>query len=536
MQLSKALQRFTLPQPRAVVRGIRDWLVLKGPWYACSFAGHLLLLVLLTLLGSSALPSVVGNAPSFEAEMDELIPETELTEFDVGEAPLEPTVLDTESLMMNEAPEIAQTEVYYDDNAEFIEAGGGSASEEDALALGGLGGFDVSAIGDGPAVRGPGGVGAGVGEGGFGNGGDGNGFGGRGQGSRKAMVGSGGGTRQTERAVAAALNWIARHQNRDGSWSLHNYHTACSDPTCTGHGVEVSDSAATAFALLPFLAAGQTHKTKGPYRAAIFGGLGWLMKNQKPNGDLSAGAGQVMYTHGLAAIAMCEAYGLTQDKRVGESAQAAIRFIEEGQDPQTGGWWYQWKQAGGDTSVFGWQLMALKSASMAGLEVNPSTFEGGRAWLQSVSKGEHGGLFCYTPASGPGDAMTAVGLLCSQYLGMKRDEPAMQEGVQFIMARLPNSAARNSYFWYYATQVMHNVPGAEWDTWNRSMRRTFIDTQEKAGCAAGSWDPLLPTPDPFGTNGGRLMVTSIAALSLEVYYRYLPLYKMDRPDEMEDAP
>jgi hypothetical protein len=75
---------------------------------------------------------------------------------------------------------------------------------------------------------------------------------------------------------------------------------------------------------------------------------------------------------------------------------------------------------------------------------------------------------------------------------------------------------------------MHNVPGPEWDAWNRQMRRILIDTQERSGCAAGSWDPARPVDDPWGNQGGRLMVTSLSCLTLEVYYRYLPLYTLDK--------
>ena len=78
---------------------------------------------------------------------------------------------------------------------------------------------------------------------------------------------------------------------------------------------------------------------------------------------------------------------------------------------------------------------------------------------------------------------------------------------------------------------MHNLPGPEWDTWNRQMRRTLIETQAKEGCAAGSWDPEKPARDHWGEQEGRLMVTSMGALTLEVYYRYLPLYQLDKTEE-----
>ena len=67
------------------------------------------------------------------------------------------------------------------------------------------------------------------------------------------------------------------------------------------------------------------------------------------------------------------------------------------------------------------------------------------------------------------------------------------------------------------------------------MRRTLIDTQCKEGCAAGSWDPDMPTKDIWGDIGGRLMMTSLSALTLEVYYRYLPLYKLDKEAAMTPA-
>jgi len=74
---------------------------------------------------------------------------------------------------------------------------------------------------------------------------------------------------------------------------------------------------------------------------------------------------------------------------------------------------------------------------------------------------------------------------------------------------------------------MHNVIDADWDTWNRQMRRVLIESQDREGCATGSWDPEQPAADIWGAQGGRLMTTSFNALTLEVYYRYLPLFRTD---------
>ncbi|HEX3658399.1 MAG TPA: prenyltransferase/squalene oxidase repeat-containing protein [Pirellulales bacterium] len=509
------------------------WIRHVGPFWAVSIAGHLVVLVIFGLvLGTVHVAQKIMDAPEFEAEVETVLPDQPpLEHFEVGDTPLDATELTTETLTLNEAPQMEQTEQFNDNSAVFTEAGGGMANATNNL--GGLGGFDVKAIGEGAVVTGKGGVGTGVGTGtNAGSGGAGAGFGGRGSGRREAVAAFGG-TRQSERAVAAALNWFARHQGDDGGWSLGEYTRQCKDSTCTGAGKIKSDPAATAFAMLPFLAAGQTHLSKGPYQKTIYGGLFWLVKHQDPaTGSLGKGTGSEMYTHGLASICLCEAFGLSKDKQIGAAAQAAIKFIETAQNKEDGGWRYTPGQAG-DTSVVGWQIMALKSAIMAGLTVDKGVMDLAKHYLKLASaKSKQGGLFGYLPESAPSPTMTAVGLLCSQYMGVKRKDDPMIEGEAYIMKLLPTNKTRNSYYWYYATQVMHNLPGPEWDTWNRAMRRTLIETQVKEGCAAGSWDPHKPLPDGHAAEtGGRIMTTSLATLTLEVYYRYLPLYQLDKKDE-----
>jgi hypothetical protein len=513
-----------------------DWMTREGAWWACSFVFHMLLMCAFLLMSSRVRPPTEDQgAPSFdEANLEDMKADQAKTlqeKFEVGNTPIEPTELNTDTLTLNQASSSEPvTADYIDNSATYSPAGGGgiaTAATNQPL-LGGLGSFSVRAFGSGPMVRGGGGVGVGIGTGGGpGSGGSGTGFGGRGSGARKAMVGGFGGTKQTERAVAAALHWIARHQLPDGRWSLGRYQMMCTkgDQSCAGSGDYESDSAATALGLLPFLAAGQTHKTRGPYRMTIYKGLYWLLRQQARDGDLSGGA-KGMYAHGLCTIALCEAVGLTADPQLRGAAQRAILFIQAAQHKTTGGWRYNPGQDG-DTSVVGWQVMALKSAMMAGIQVPAVTFEGAKRWLKSVSSGAHHGQFSYTPDSGATPTMTAVGLLCSQYMSLKREDPVMVEGMQMLMSNMPNPGGHNIYYWYYATQVLHNVPGVEWDTWNRQMRRVLIESQEKDGCAAGSWNPLKPNKDLWSDTGGRLMLTSLSALTLEVYYRYLPLYKLD---------
>lgn len=515
---------------------VRQWAVTNGVWWFTSVVGHVAVLsIVLLALGKIASPPVEGEAPSFESGLDTELRVPQIDRFEVGDTPLEPSELNTETLSLVDAPQI-ESDTSATDAADAVASGGGSASAPSG-GIGGLDQFAVKALGPGPLVKGSGMAASGSGKG-KGSGGGGTGFGARGdKDSRRAMVGGYGGTKASERAVAAALNWLARHQMPDGNWSINGFSGACKDKPCDGPGSVNSDVAATAMALLPFLAAGQTHQSPGPYKDTIGAGLSWLISKEKGNGDLRGGAD--MYTHGLAAITLCEAYGLSRDPRVRVAAQQAIRFVEASQFPRSGGWHYkahpdpEEPPPFGDTSVVGWQVMALKSAQMAGLEVSDETMSGAQKWLKSVASGTAKGLFAYQPAGPPTPSLTSVGLLCTQYMGAKREDPAIQEGMAYLMRSLPNPAQRNAYYWYYGTQVLHNLPGPEWDLWNRQMRRVLIESQVKDGCAAGSWDPLKPTADAWQTPGGRLMVTSLCCLTLEVYYRYLPLYKLDAQEKSD---
>jgi hypothetical protein len=509
---------------------LKDWYWRDGRWYLMSAGAHGLAFVVLALVAVNV-SRRMNDAPELEAVQAEPPPDAKLQVFDRGEAILDPSELNTETLTMFEyKPVAAQDAKYYDDSAVFEEAGGGQKMDVKGPNLGGMGGFtDVKNV-PGPALHGAG-VGAGVGTGtSFGSGGSGSGFGGRGKGHREAMAGVYGGTKATERAVAAAINWLARHQMAGGNWSL-NHTSACQNGHCSGPGSVNADAAATGMALLPFLAAGQTHKSKGPYREQISKGVYWLTTHQKTDGDLSSGAFQPMYSHGIATIALCECYGMTGDDQVRNAAQRAVKFIENAQNKGTGGWRYMPGDEG-DTSVTGWQMMALKSAQMARLEVNHEALDNVGKWLKSVAKGTNNGKFSYLPTQDFMPTTTAIGTLCSQYLGVARDDPAMVEGIKYLLDNMPDAERdRNAYYWYYATMVMHNYLGPEWDRWNRQMRRVLILSQAREGCANGSWDPDRPSSDAWGSHGGRLMLTAFGALTLEVYYRYLPLFRIDPAGE-----
>ena len=121
-------------------------------------------------------------------------------------------------------------------------------------------------------------------------------------------------------------------------------------------------------------------------------------------------------------------------------------------------------------------------------------------------------------------------MLCSQYLGAKPDDPAIVEAVVYLSRSLPSAKNPDVLYWFFATQALHNVPGPAWDTWNRQIRRALVEVQSPPDvCADGSW-AFEKSVDSWSSDGGRLVTTSLCVLTLEVYYRYLGIFKLDRPE------
>ncbi len=338
--------------------------------------------------------------------------------------------------------------------------------------------------------------------------------------TRAYLVRQEGGTIETEAAVARGLNWLVRHQSRNGSWSLQRFNrSGLCRGRCSHVGRVPSDVAGTALALLPFLGAGQTHRS-GKYRRQVQRGVGWLLAHQRPDGSFRLTGAGGMYAHGLAAIALCELYGLTQDSRLRAPAQRAVDFIVQAQHSQ-GGWRYSPKQPG-DTSVTGWQLMALRSAQVAGLHVPQAVFDRANRFLDRCQTNSLGSFYSYLPRGEVRVALTAESLLCRMYSGWTPQHAALREGCLWLLAEHPPHVRRSDmYYWYYATQVMHHMGSPYWPEWNEQMREILVRTQETRGHAAGSWAPR----GGHDRAGGRLYMTSLAICCLEVYYRHLPLYR-----------
>lgn len=332
---------------------------------------------------------------------------------------------------------------------------------------------------------------------------------------RDKLLEQNGGTADSEKAVAAGLAWIAKQQKASGGWAFD-----------LKQG-EKESAAATGFAVLAFLGAGESHKdAKGKYKAHVQKGLDWLRRDLGANGKFKSG--ETMYSHGIAALALVEAYGQTQDAALKAPAQACVTFIAKAQ-AKDGSWGYKEGAPTGDLSITGWQLQVLDAAKRGKLTVDAKAVKAAVAFVDKLSGGKDKNAYGYDSNANalPGTALSAIGLWArANFDDWTAETPGTVQGAKDLVRNRPAANRLNYYHLYYATMVLRGGPEEQWREWNEGpkdakgdraggLRDLLVKEQE----AAGSWkvDGVW-----MGSYCGRLGSTALAVLCLESYYRYVP--------------
>ncbi len=359
----------------------------------------------------------------------------------------------------------------------------------------------------------------------------------------KAMqdaLGKYGGSAKTQNAVRLGLGWLARHQDEDGKWHRTEFNKHCRRGHHCESGIDprtqgtVLEPALTGLALLSFQGYNSTHR-EGEFKKNVAAGVKYLCEIQAKNGRFGSGDHRrnyyMMYNHGIATFALAELYGMTGDPSLRPYVQKAVNFIVVTQH-LSGAWDYTDILTTGryDTSVTGWQVMALKSAQAAGIEVPSYTIYRMAWFIETVTlpTGEviYSNMF---PGRGRrGQGMVAVGMASNQFLGFPCDSRLAKSQTGIILGNLPDwqklgkrDPLNSVYYWYYATIAMFQVGGRPWEKWNTQMKKTLLLHQRRGGCREGSWDA---PENSWGEMGGRIYSTTMNILNLEIYYRYLPVY------------
>jgi hypothetical protein len=366
-----------------------------------------------------------------------------------------------------------------------------------------------------------------------------------------------GSTAEARSAVTQGLAWLARCQQPDGSWTLRGPAAtpgatpglAPVDPAAAVEDAEPDTNpvAATALGLLPFLAEGVSHKSSkkvdpavAQYRQQVENGLVFLARGQQPDGSLAPGV--TLKAHVLGTIALCEAYGLTQDTKLKPYVQKAIKSLATRQI-MPGGWASEGSTTPNLTGT-GWAILALRTGQWSGVEPPSASVKAAGKFVESCAAGPGaamGSRYAETPGGVETLQTSAIGLLSRQLLGWKRDDPDLQAGCEYLLANPPPRTGPDLGpigYYFFATQVLRNVEGEGFDAWNHLMREHLIRTQAQSGPQAGSWDPK---GSDQGARGGRVYATSMSLLTLQAYHRHMPLYREIKrkaalkPDDTEKA-
>ncbi len=486
-----------------------------APWYVSSAAVHLTVFVIALLLWPERMieqaPTIVVT-PTFEEQVKK--------DF---EEPPKPEIKEVTAEVVNEKVKVETTvtvspEIEIETEEEITE----EPVQGDPSDF-----TDLDTDTNRPALTGIGPTGGAGGRGGL--------FGAReGQGRRRAAV-TNGGSRLTEERVEHALRWLATHQEIDGHWACAKYEGSNADDAVTG------------LALLAFLGAGNSSKF-GMYKKNAAAAQQWLLNRQGPDGHF----GRYRYEAAMTLMAMCEAYGMSEDYNLEAPVQRAVDAACAAQNGD-GGWRYTpgngYGGGGGqsDTSVSGWWMMALKSAKVAKLHVPKSTWDGAKKWFsaQGIAAGNgYDWKGRYQPGGGAVAIPTAALMCCRQFLGYgQHDEIIVGCANNLIQQNvggkgfLPGTktgqgkGSQNFYLWYYEALGFFQL-GTEnehWQTFNGLMKKELLNTQRRDGTYEqfkGSWDPANGHSFHGGDQWGRVGQTAVGALMLEVYYRYAMMKKM----------
>ncbi len=312
---------------------------------------------------------------------------------------------------------------------------------------------------------------------------------------------------KTEATIRGALKWLASKQNSSGSWS----------------GERQYEVAMTGYCLMAFLGAGQL-PDEGEYGRNVTAGVNFLLGASRADGLLFAsntGGNAAMYSHGIASIALSEIYGQTKDPRIKGKVEAAIRLIVNSQNDE-GGWRYQPRVADADMSVTVLQVVALRAAKNAGIEVPQATIERAVKYVQSCHDKSSGG-FTYQPRNNaPGFARTAAAIYSLQVCG-RYDDPMVKRGSDYLFKPKNDSREWFTYGQFYAAPAQYMIGGETWEKWYRQINEQLLKGASREGDLV-FWDPGKTGWDSR-SEGGAIYTTAVYTHILAMPYHYVPLYQ-----------
>jgi hypothetical protein len=313
---------------------------------------------------------------------------------------------------------------------------------------------------------------------------------------------------KTDQIIKGALKWLASKQAPNGAWGSTDMEQQ--------HPI-----AMTGYALMAFQAAGQL-PNEGEYGKQVSLGMQYLIDSIAPDGLMgNKNNGQYMYGHGVATIALAELYGQTKSPAARAKLDKIVRVIVSSQNNE-GGWRYRPIAYQADISVSVLQVVGLRAAKNAGLDVPQTTIDRAVEYVKKCYHPDSGG-FSYQPGQSPGFARTAAAIYSLQVCGLY-DDPLVKSGSDYLFKNFKES--RSEWFTYgnfYAAPAQYMRGGEVWEKWYGQLKDVLVKKATVRGDIA-YWDPNETQLDG-GRNVGPVYVTSVYTMILAMPYHYIPLYQ-----------
>ena len=307
--------------------------------------------------------------------------------------------------------------------------------------------------------------------------------------------------RETAEVIRGGLKYLVAQQNPNGAW------TELNKPEW--------ETAITGYALMAFLATGNL-PNEGELGKAVAAGRQFLLDSLQSDGKFTTvrRGGQYMYGHGIATIVLAELYGQTKSAAIRPKLEKAVQVIVGAQNHE-GGWRYSPVARDADISVTVLQVVALRAAKDAGLDVPQTTLDNAVNYIHACYDAKTGG-FGYQPRGGAGFARTAVAIYSLQVLG-RYDDPQVQTGSAFLVQHFNEKTGYIAYGHFYAGPAEYMSGGETWKQWYTNLRASLLKSVHRQGDIA-YWEKQ-------GSDPGPVYTTAVYTTLLALPYHYVPLYQ-----------
>ena len=311
-------------------------------------------------------------------------------------------------------------------------------------------------------------------------------------------------TPKIELAIKRGLDYLARTQNRDGSWR-----------SAGGYGTY--PVAMTALAGTALICSGST-TTRGPYAVKVRRAVDFVLRSSMSNGLISnlQEEARPMYGHGFSLIFMAEVHGIEEEvarqRQVHRVVKKAVELVARSQSA-AGGWLYAPDDNGDEGSVTITQVQGLRAARNAGIAVPTKVIRAAVKYIADCQNGDGGISYSLSSRGSSRPAITAAAVAVLYNAG-KYDDPMAEKALAYAQRTLPVSSSGGHHYYahYYLAQALYQRGGADWDKYYAKMSRWLLSSQR----SDGSWQ---------GDGVGSTYGTSVALTILQLPYAKLPIYQ-----------